>query len=123
MPLPPPSLEVVTQLARLGPRPPDANKGTFGRVLVAAGSRGMSGAAVLCASAALRGGAGLVWLAVPDELLTIVATANPCYLTVPLPRDAVGRLAEAAVTPLLAATQGKDVVALGPGLGQGPGVA
>jgi NAD(P)H-hydrate epimerase len=116
------AVEVVTQLPRLAPRPPDANKGTFGRVLVTAGSRGMSGAGVLCASAALRSGAGLVWLAVPHELQPIVAGVNPCYLTVALPQDAEGRLAQSAVGPLLAALQGKDVAAVGPGLGAGVGV-
>ena len=64
------SAEVITQLPVLSPRPPDSNKGNFGRVLVVAGSRGMSGAAVLCANAALRGGAGLVKLAVPLSELT-----------------------------------------------------
>src|SRR5437868_9792970 len=79
-----PTLKWVTQLPRLQPRAPDSNKGMFGRILVVAGSRGMSGAAVLCASAALRSGAGLVRLAVPAEVLPIVASANPCYLTAPL---------------------------------------
>jgi NAD(P)H-hydrate epimerase len=118
-----PSVEVVTSLPRLAPRSPDAHKGTFGRVLVTAGSRGMSGAAILCASAALRGGAGLVWLAVPQELQAIVAAANPCYLTAPLPQDIDGRLAASAVTPLLEEARKMDVVALGPGLGAGDGVA
>ncbi len=118
-----PSVEMVTSLPRLAPRPADAHKGSFGRVLVAAGSRGMAGAAILCASAALRGGAGLVWLAVPHEVRPIVATANPCYLTIGLPQDADGRLAGAAAAPLLEAAGGKEVVALGPGLGAGAGVA
>src|SRR5271156_1319991 len=76
----------------LPPRSADANKGSFGRVLVIAGSRGMSGAAVLCGSAALRGGAGLVQVATPTDTLPIVAAGNPCYLTLPLPHDNHGRL-------------------------------
>ncbi len=48
-----PHPEIVAEVPRLAPRDPDANKGDFGRVLLVAGSRGMSGAAVLCASAAL----------------------------------------------------------------------
>lgn len=116
------SVEVVAQLPRLGSRPADANKGMFGRALVVAGSRGMSGAAILSGSSALRGGAGLVWLAVPQELQPIVAGANPCYLTSALPQDADGRLATAAVPELLALARGKDVVAVGPGLGHAPGV-
>jgi len=111
-------LELVTWLPRLGPRAADSNKGSFGKVLVVAGSRGMSGAAVLCASAALRGGAGLVRLAVPAELLPIVAAANPCYLTAPLPQDSQGILTSSAEKMLLELFHANNVVALGPGLGR-----
>ena len=55
----------------------DAHKGDFGHVLVIAGSRGMAGAAILCARGALRSGAGLVTISVPDELFPIVQTAVP----------------------------------------------
>jgi ADP-dependent NAD(P)H-hydrate dehydratase len=113
-----PSLHTVTDVPSLPPRPVDANKGTFGRVLVVAGSRGMSGAAVLCASAALRGGAGLVRLAVPEGILSIVAAANPCYTTAPLPQDVHGRLSAAALPELLELLHGNSVAELGPGLGQ-----
>jgi NAD(P)H-hydrate epimerase len=115
--------EIVTQLPSLAPRPADSNKGHFGRVLVIAGSRGMAGAAVLCGSAALRGGAGLVRVAVPQEILPIVAAGNPCYMTAALPQDESGRLAGNAEAELLALAQANDVVALGPGLGQGPALA
>jgi ADP-dependent NAD(P)H-hydrate dehydratase len=102
----------------LPPRPADGHKGTFGRVLVIAGSRGMTGAAVLCGSAALRGAAGLVQVAVPNEVLPTVAAGNLCYLTAPFAQDVRGRFATAAVDELvdLAATWA-DVVAVGPGLG------
>jgi NAD(P)H-hydrate epimerase len=113
-----PPLTVVTDVPHLPPRAADANKGTFGRVLVVAGSRGMSGAAVLCASAALRGGAGLVRLAVPKGILPIVATANPCYTTAPLPEDERGRLDAPALPELLELVRGNSVAELGPGLGQ-----
>jgi NAD(P)H-hydrate epimerase len=109
---------VVTDVPALPPRPLDANKGTFGRVLIVSGSRSMSGAAVLCAGAALRGGAGLVRLAVPEGILPIVASANPCYTTAPLPQDAHGRLNAAALPQLLELLRGNSVAALGPGLGQ-----
>jgi ADP-dependent NAD(P)H-hydrate dehydratase len=114
----PPPLFVVADVPRLPSRPLDSNKGTFGRVLIVAGSRGMSGAAVLCASAALRGGAGLVRLAVPEGILTIVAAANPCYTSAPLPQDEHGRLAAAALPRLLELMGDNSVAALGPGLGQ-----
>src|SRR5213078_4167453 len=81
------ALEVVRDVPRLPPRDPAAHKGDYGRALVVAGSRGMTGAAVLCASGALRGGAGLVRLAVPQGVLPLVAVANPCYLTAGLPQD------------------------------------
>ncbi len=105
------TIETVTTLPTLPPRSPDANKGNFGRVLVIAGSRGMSGAAILCASAALRGGAGLVKVAVPTEILPIVAAGNPCYTTVALGQDA-------ALPTLLKLCEANDVIAVGPGLAQ-----
>jgi NAD(P)H-hydrate epimerase len=116
----PPTIESVTQLPSLSPRRADSNKGDFGRVLVVAGSRGMSGAAVLCGSAALRAGAGIVRLAVPHEILPIVAVGNPCYMTVPLPGDDHGRLGDAARDALMELAQGHDVIAVGPGLSHGP---
>ena len=111
-------LEIVTRLPYLAPRASDSHKGDYGRVLVVAGSRGMSGAAVLCGSAALRGGAGLVHVAIPHEVLPIVAAGNPCYITVPLPGDQ-GHLSEQAVSELLQRAPSQDVLAVGPGLGRG----
>jgi NAD(P)H-hydrate epimerase len=111
-----------TDLPLLPPRPADANKGSFGRVLVVAGSRGMSGAAVLCGGGALRGGAGLVRVAAPAEVLPVVAAANPCYLTLPLPNDDRGQLAAAAAAEVDGHVRHSTVVVAGPGLGQGPGV-
>jgi ADP-dependent NAD(P)H-hydrate dehydratase len=114
--------EVVTALPVLPRRQADSHKGTFGHVLVVAGSRGMSGAAILCASAALRGGAGLVTLATPEPAQHPAAAANPCYMTLPLPYDDAGQIA-AAAEPILFPAAGKcSVVACGPGLGQGSGV-
>jgi ADP-dependent NAD(P)H-hydrate dehydratase len=109
---------IVTELPKLAPRRADSNKGAFGRVLVLAGSRGMAGAGVLCASAALRAGAGLVRLAVPRELLPIVAVANPCVMTAGLAQDDGGHFGRDAETEALALAQTSDVVALGPGLGR-----
>jgi NAD(P)H-hydrate epimerase len=115
-----PTLDVVTAVPTLAPRPADSNKGNFGRVLIAAGSRGMAGAAVLCATAALRGGAGLVRVAVPSEIQPQVAAANPCYMTAPLPQDHDGQFALEAEGPLRGLLQASTVFALGPGLGRGP---
>src|SRR5438132_10539483 len=122
MQVPSPVPDMTIQLPVLPAREPDSNKGTFGSVLVVAGSRGMSGAAVLCAGSALRGGAGLVKLAVPEGILPLVAVANPCYLTAPLPQDANGQLADGAAAELLSLAQTNDVLALGPGLGRSPAI-
>jgi NAD(P)H-hydrate epimerase len=119
---PNPSPENVVTVPQLPPRAAEANKGTFGRVLVIAGSRGMSGAAVLCATAALRGGAGLVRVAIPAGIHGIVAAGNPCYMTAPLPEDAEGRLHEEALPALLELVRASTVVAVGPGLGRSVGL-
>jgi NAD(P)H-hydrate epimerase len=116
------SPELVHSLPRLPPRPADAHKGLFGRVLVIAGSRGMSGAAVLCSSAALRGGAGLVTVALPHEILPIVASGNPCYMTAPMPQDDDGRLSGEAWPSLARLVESASAVAVGPGLGQSQGL-
>lgn len=113
-----PALDTSISVPTLPARSPDAHKGDFGRVLIVAGSRGMSGAAVLCGSACLRGGAGLVQIAVPGEILPTVAAGNPCYLTTPLAQDLRGRFAASAVDELIELTKWADVVAVGPGLGQ-----
>ena len=116
-------VETVTQLPRLAPRAADSNKGDFGRVLIVAGSRGMTGAAVLCGRAALRGGAGLVRVAVPHEIVPIVAGYEPCYMTVPLAQDCAGRLDHAALAEIFEQEQTQTVLAIGPGLGQSPALA
>jgi ADP-dependent NAD(P)H-hydrate dehydratase len=116
-------VEECTQLPPLPARPRDSNKGSYGRVLVVAGSRGMSGAAVLCGSAALRGGAGLVRVATPISIRAEVAVGNPCFMTVPVAEDEIGQLGRTALPELLALKENCDVVALGPGLGRGPEVS
>jgi ADP-dependent NAD(P)H-hydrate dehydratase / NAD(P)H-hydrate epimerase len=93
------------------PRRPDAHKGDFGRVLAVAGSVGKSGAAVLCGTAALRAGAGLVTVATPAEVQPVVAAARAELMTEPLPADRLARCLELAA--------GADAVVLGPGLGTG----
>jgi NAD(P)H-hydrate epimerase len=121
--MPTPAPVIVSEVPRLAPRAADSHKGDFGRVLIVTGSRGMSGAAVLCATAALRGGAGLVRAAVPADILAIVAAGNPCYMTAPLPCDDRGRLAPEAEAEVLALAAASDVIAAGPGLGHTPAVA
>jgi ADP-dependent NAD(P)H-hydrate dehydratase len=113
-----PAPSEVISIPQIPARPVDGHKGSFGRVLVIAGSRGMTGAAVLCGSAALRGGAGLVQVAVPGEVLPTVAAGNPCYMTAPFAQDLRGRFAASEADGLVdLAAAWADVVAVGPGLG------
>jgi NAD(P)H-hydrate epimerase len=78
----------------------------------------MSGAAALCGGAALRGGAGLVTVAVPEGAHVQVAASNPCFLTAPMPQDTQGCFAMDAVERVLELTASCDVVAFGPGIGR-----
>lgn len=108
---------LIPEPPRLPPRPRDGHKGTFGRVLVVAGSPNLSGAAVLCGEGALRGGAGLVQVAVPAPIRAVVASQNPCFMTAALPATQAGSLSAAAIPDLLHLAEWADVVAVGPGLG------
>ena len=106
---------MTASLPVLPPRPRDGHKGTFGHVLCLAGSLEYPGAAVLCARAALRGGAGLATLGYPAFLRSIVAAHLLCEMGVGLP-DEHGVLGPVAVDRALALAAGRDAVALGPGL-------
>ncbi|MGQ9575877.1 MAG: NAD(P)H-hydrate dehydratase [Thermoguttaceae bacterium] len=112
----------MTDLPRLPDRAPDSHKGQFGLALVVGGSRGMAGAVALAGLAALRGGAGLVRLAVPGPCLDTVAAIEPSYMTAPLPTDPAGRIALAALQTIKRLAAAATVVALGPGLGRSLGL-
>jgi hydroxyethylthiazole kinase-like uncharacterized protein yjeF len=103
-------------------RAADAHKGSYGHLLLIAGSLGKTGAAVLAGQAALRAGAGLVTLATPSVALPIIAGLQPEYMTESLPTTQGGTLAKSAIrSPVfLESLKGKSVVAVGPGLGQHP---
>ena len=73
-------------------RPPDAHKGDFGRVLILAGSVGYTGAPALAAKAALRSGAGLIFVGVPEAVYPIVAQKLDEPMVFPLACDEEGRL-------------------------------
>ena len=77
----------------------------------------MTGAVALAGMAALRGGAGLVRLAVADRCLETIAGYEPSYMTAALPDDVEGRISGAAHTRIVELAQSATVVALGPGLG------
>lgn len=102
--------------ALLHPRPRSAHKGDFGRVFILAGSRGLTGAAHLCALAALRGGAGLVTLGCPESVYGILARRESEIMVKPFPATRGGSLAFRGRRSILAFLKTQDVFALGPGL-------
>jgi len=116
-----PRVEILTRdevRQIIEPRAADSHKGDYGRVVIVAGSRGKTGAAVLAARAALRSGAGLVTVATPESVAPIVAMQGAEYMTLALPeRD--GELSPEALEAVLSARA--DVLVVGPGLGTGTG--
>jgi NAD(P)H-hydrate epimerase len=117
-----PHLQLVSNIPTPPARRDDAHKGDFGRTLIIAGSRGMMGAACLAATSALRGGAGLVTVAVPASALPIVASYEPSYLTLGLPEDEHGRIRQSAMQSLNEVLSRQTSVAVGPGIGQSAGL-
>ncbi|MEW6276245.1 MAG: NAD(P)H-hydrate dehydratase [Bacillota bacterium] len=115
------SLEMVSRW--FSPRSPTAHKGTCGRVLVVAGSRGMTGAACLAAEGAARAGAGLVTLAVPEGLQKVAAAKLTEVMTVGLPATAEQTLSKESYAQTLALAERADVLALGPGITTHPETA
>ena len=113
-------LERADVAPALPPRDPAAHKGTFGHVLVIAGSAGKTGAAALASEAALRAGAGLVTLAVPRSLNGILEVKVTEVMTEPVAETEAQTIGRAAGPDLLALARGKSLVAIGPGLGSHP---
>jgi NAD(P)H-hydrate epimerase len=100
------------------PRPPGAHKGTFGHVLVVAGSVGKTGAAALAATAALRGGAGLVTLATSERALSLLGGLRSEVMAEPLASTPAGSIDRGALERALSLAEDRDAVVLGPGLSQ-----
>ncbi|MCI7096813.1 MAG: NAD(P)H-hydrate dehydratase [Clostridiales bacterium] len=107
-------------LAILPDRDDFAHKGDFGKILLLCGSRGYTGAAALAAMGALRSGAGLVFLGVPESIYAIEAVKLTESIVFPLP-DENGMLSGAAVPQILERLPRMDAVLIGPGLGQSAG--
>src|SRR2546421_599089 len=108
----------ASDVAPLFPRRPrDVHKGTYGHLLVVAGSLGKTGAAALCARGALRSGVGLVTVATAASAQPTVAALSLEAMTEALPETAAHTLAVKAREPLAALTEARDAVAIGPGLG------
>jgi len=104
-------------------RPLDANKGTFGKVLVVAGSVNYVGAAYLAGSGAMRVGAGLVTLATAASLQPIIASKLTEATYLPLPEAEPGVISAGAVDIITEQSRQYDVLLLGCGLGQNPATA
>lgn len=106
--------------AKLPERKRDAHKGDFGRVLLLCGSRGYTGAAYLAAMGALRSGAGLVYLGVPNCVYEIVASKLTEPIVFPLPCWR-GKFSVGAICMLRKLMKRMDAVLIGPGMGEGFG--
>ncbi|MDI9459635.1 MAG: NAD(P)H-hydrate dehydratase [Bacillota bacterium] len=98
-------------------RKPWSHKGTHGHTLVVAGSLTYAGAASLCAQAVLRGGGGMVTAAVPEGIYNRFPPDE--VIVVPVSAAEGGTLGEGSLEKLRSLTEGKDVLAIGPGLGRG----
>ena len=120
--LPPEGLEVITpaRIYRLLPdRPGNAHKGTFGKIMVVAGSPGMTGAAALAGEAALRGGGGLVYVATSQRLRQILEAKTLEVITMDLPETGKGEISDDAANIILQKAANCHVLAVGPGMTPG----
>jgi len=99
------------------PRNPNTHKGDYGHLLVIAGSVGKTGAAAMACQAALRMGAGLVTLAIPKSLNSIMEVKLTEVMTEPLPETPKQTLSLRAFSTLVRLCENKRAVIIGPGLG------
>ena len=100
-----------------------SSKHDYGRLLIVGGSVGYSGAATRASRAAVRGGAGLVHLAVPRDIYLVAAMKNDEAMTMPVDCDENGVISAGAIPALMDILPRCDVLAMGPGLGRSRGVA
>jgi ADP-dependent NAD(P)H-hydrate dehydratase / NAD(P)H-hydrate epimerase len=108
-------------LTLVPPRPRNSYKGDYGHILVVAGSKGKTGAALMTARACLRSGAGLVTIAVPESLMDVFQSRVTEEMVIPLPDKGDGTLNKKALNILLEFAERKaDVIAVGPGIGVSP---
>ncbi len=101
----------------LAPRKPDGNKGSYGHVLVVAGSRGKTGAAAMAGMSALHAGAGLVTVASAASAIPVIASFAPELMTEFLPETAEGAIATSAGSGIKTLMRKLSVLAIGPGIG------
>ena len=106
--------------SRLPARPARSHKGTFGRVLVVAGSLEYAGAALLTGMGAARSGAGLVCLATPESVGTHLLGIMPELTSILLAEEAPGLIAPGGWRRLATEASSYDALVIGPGLGAQP---
>ncbi|MEW6681208.1 MAG: NAD(P)H-hydrate epimerase, partial [bacterium] len=97
-------------------RPLHSHKGDFGKILVVAGSLGMTGAAYLCSQGAMAMGAGLVYLAIPESLNDIMEIKLTEVITKPLPETKKKTLSASAYNGIIDLAKKCDVCIIGPGI-------
>ncbi len=102
-------------------RPMAGHKGSFGHLLIAGGSGGMTGAVCLAVWGGIRAGAGLVTACVPEEFVPIIEAKLTSAMSFPLPQTTARCLGREAAAPLLEFARDKDALVLGPGLGRDQG--
>jgi holo-[acyl-carrier-protein] synthase len=103
---------------RLPARPRDGHKGTFGTVVVVAGSQGFTGAAYLASMGAARSGAGIVRLLVAQSIYPILAQKCTEVIVGPVPEISPGVVGHASLSGILRGFAGADAGVIGPGLGR-----
>ncbi len=106
-----------------GKRRRDSHKGTYGHLLILAGSLGKTGAAVMAGQAALKTGAGLVTVGTAQSCLPMVARSRMELMTEALPETRDKTIAQEAVAKALILLQGKDALLIGPGISHHPSTA
>ena len=117
------ALPEAPQGLRLADRPDDGHKGTFGRVVVVAGSTGFTGAPRLAAMGAARGGAGLVELCIPAAIHPIVAAGCLEIMPTPLPDGGTGSFGADGLPRVRELAASADALVIGPGMGRAAAAA
>jgi len=125
-------MKIVKKIPTLKPRRPDTHKGDYGKALIIAGSRGMSGAAYLASQSAIRSGAGLVYLATPSSQQSILAAKLTCVITQSLAETPEGTITKKAIDNIASllkppssgnwelSLSNLDAMGIGPGLSRHP---
>jgi ADP-dependent NAD(P)H-hydrate dehydratase / NAD(P)H-hydrate epimerase len=109
-------LEAPIVTSFLPARDAEGHKSSYGHVLILAGSKGKTGAAAMTCLGALRAGAGLVTLGIPESLNSIMEIKLTETMTEPLPEGEPGSLGPAALPKIQSLCEGKKALAIGPGL-------